>query len=282
MTYLVTGATGNIGGRVVERLLAKGARPRIFVRNLEKARERYGDRVEIAPGDLGDPASLARALEGVKVLFLASGGSDLAKIDEAAARIAKSEGVQLLVKLSTYDVAQQVGTGIWHAAGEAAIKASGISFVFVRPTGFMDNVRHWARSIKSEGIVRSATDDGRIPFVHAEDIADVSVAGMTTSHYLGKALPITGPEALSFAEMTAKLGAAIGKPLRFQPISDEEARQQQISWGAPPALVEARLLIFRAIREGRLAEVTDTIDRVLGRKAIPFDDWIRENAASFA
>jgi uncharacterized protein YbjT (DUF2867 family) len=71
---------------------------------------------------------------------------------------------------------------------------------------------------------------------------------MTTPRYEGEVLAITGPEALSFAEMTAKVGAAIGRLLRFQPILGAEARSQHLAWGAPASLVEARLSIFRAIR----------------------------------
>jgi (4-alkanoyl-5-oxo-2,5-dihydrofuran-3-yl)methyl phosphate reductase len=281
MVYLVTGATGNIGGRVVERLLAKGERPRVFVRDARKARERYGERVDIALGDLADTASLSRAFDGINVLFLAAAGADLATTDEAAAGAAKFAGVRLLVKLSTYDVTQQIGTGVWHATGEAAIRASGIGFTFVQPSGFMDNFLNWAAAIKSDGIVRSATADGRIPFIHSDDIADVVVACMTIPEYEGRSLPITGPEALSFAEMTAKVGAAIGKPLRFEAASEEEARRQQVAWGAPPPLVEARLSIFRAIREGRLAGTTTELERVLGRKAVTFDQWTQENASAF-
>jgi (4-alkanoyl-5-oxo-2,5-dihydrofuran-3-yl)methyl phosphate reductase len=281
MAYLVTGATGNIGGRVADRLLAGGAPVRVFARDAEKARLRFGDRVVVAVGDLSDPTSLARALQGIEALFLVNAGADLAARDKAAAEAARSAGVRLIVKLSTYDVAQHVGTGAWHAAGEAAIRASGVAFAFVQPSGFMDNVLYWAPAIKSEGIVRSATADGRIPFIHSDDIADVVVACMTTPTYQGEALPITGPEALSFGEMTTKVGAAIGRPLRFQPITDDEARRQHLAWGAPQPLVEARLSIFRAIREGRLAEVTDHIERVLGRRRKTFDQWAQENAAAF-
>jgi uncharacterized protein YbjT (DUF2867 family) len=151
MAYLVTGATGDIGGRVADRLLAKGARVRVFARDAKKARMRFGDRVDIAVRDLSDPASLERAVRGIEALFLVNAGADLVMRDKAAAEAAKSAGVRLIVKLSTYDAAQQVGTGVWHAAGEAAIRASGVSFAFVRPSGFMDNVLHWAGSIKSEG-----------------------------------------------------------------------------------------------------------------------------------
>jgi len=190
--------------------------------------------------------------------------------------------VKHLVKLSSYDAREQnVGTGVWHAAGEAAIRASGIPFTFVQPSGFMSTALYWARSIKMEGVVRSATGDGKIPSIHPTDIAEIAVKAVIEPENGGQSLPITGPEALSYADMTAKIGAAIGKALRFQAISIEEARAQQIAWNAPPPIVEARLSIFRAIREERLVEVTDTVECVLGSKPITFDHWARENAVAF-
>jgi (4-alkanoyl-5-oxo-2,5-dihydrofuran-3-yl)methyl phosphate reductase len=81
--------------------------------------------------------------------------------------------------------------------------------------------------------------------------------------------------------MGAMIGAAIGKDVRFEDMSEEEGRAQQIAWKTPPPLVEARLSIFRAIREGRLAKVTDTVETVLGRKPISFGQWATENAGAF-
>jgi uncharacterized protein YbjT (DUF2867 family) len=89
-----------IGSRVVERLLERGDRPRIFVRDLEKARARYGDRVDIAVGDLAHAESLLAALEGIGALFLVNSGPELANRDTAAANVAKAAGVKNLVKLS--------------------------------------------------------------------------------------------------------------------------------------------------------------------------------------
>jgi uncharacterized protein YbjT (DUF2867 family) len=214
--------------------------------------------------------------------LLLTSGHDLAAQDEAAAKAAKAAGVKHLVKLSSYDAGEQnVGTGVWHADGESAVRASGIEYTFVRPSGFMSNALFWARSIKADGVVRTATGDGKIPFIHPHDIADVAMEALVSGAYRGSSLPITGPEALSYAEMAEKIAAVIGKPIRFQPISDEEARQQQVAWGAPPQLAAARLSIFRAIREGRLATVTDTLKLVLGRPPLNFDQWVRENAEAF-
>lgn len=282
MTYLITGATGNVGSLVVERLIDRDNRPRVFVRDAEKARALYGDRVDVFVGNLSDAATLKVALEGADALLLVNSGFDLAARDEAAAKAAKAAGVKHLVKLSSYDACLQVGTGVWHARGESAIRASGIPFTFVQPSGFMSNALFWARSIKAGGVVRACTGDGKIPFIHPKDIADIATTALTSRDYDGESLPITGPEALSYAEMTGKIGAAIGKTLRFQAISDEEERGKMIDSGDPAEIVAAHLSIYRAIREGRLATVTDTVERVLERKAITFDQWVRENAAVFA
>jgi uncharacterized protein YbjT (DUF2867 family) len=281
MIHLITGATGNVGSLVVERLLERGKRPRVFVRNAAKARARFGDRVDVFTGDLTNAATLKVALLGADALFLVNSGPELARHDEAAANVAKAAGVKHLVKLSSHDAQQKVGTGVWHARGESAIRASGIPFTFVQPSGFMSNAFFWATSIKDEGVVRTSTGDGKIPFIHSQDIADVATKALTSRLYDGESLTITGPEALSYAEMTAKIGAAIGKAIRFQPVTDEEERRQLIDNGDSAEMVKAHLSIYRAIREGLLAAVTDTVERVLGRKPITFDKWVQENATIF-
>ena len=281
MTYLITGATGDVGSKVVNHLLQRGNRPRVFVRKAEKAQALFGHRVDIFVGDLGEPASLQSALEGVDELFLVNSGPQIPVLDELAAKAARAAGVRHLVKLSSMDVQHGLAIGAWHELGEAAIRASGISFTFVQPTGFMSNLLAWARSIKAEGVVRASTGEGRRAFIHSEDIAAVATAALTTHEYDGDSLPITGPEALTFAEATAKIASAIGKELTFQPISDQEASQRYSVVSGSAAETEAHVSLWRAIREGRLATVTHNVERILGRKPIPMDQWAIENAAAF-
>jgi len=281
MTYLITGATGEVGSRVVEVLLQRGERPRVFVRDASKARGRFGELVDIAVGDLGDGGSLLAALAGIEALFLINSGQEIPRRDELAANVARAAGVRHLVKLSSMDAQQDVGTGVWHARGEAAIRASGITFTFVQPTGFMVNTLFWAASIKAGRVVRSATGDGKIPFIHTDDIAGVATEALTSRKYDGQALPITGPEALSYAQMAGKIGAVIGKPVRFEAISEEVVRQRMIADGDLEEMIAAHLSIYRAIREGRMAEVTGNVERVLGRKPITFDRWAQERVEAF-
>lgn len=282
MKYLVFGATGNIGSRVAERLIARGERPSVYVRNAKKAKELFGDRVDIHRGDLEKPrSSLMPALAGVEGVFLVTDGPDLEVRDRVVADAAKSAGVRHLVKLSTLDVHTGVGTGPWHARGEIAIRESGVTFTFIQSSGFMLNALGWSHTIRKLGVLRTSTGKGRIAFIHPDDIADVATAALITRDHDNQSLIISGPEALSYGEMAAIIGGAIGKRVRFEEISDEEAYAGVVRWAGKGPYADALVDIWRAVREGRLATVTDEVRRVLGRKPISFKRWAEENAEAF-
>jgi uncharacterized protein YbjT (DUF2867 family) len=92
---------------------------------------------------------------------------------------------------------------------------------------------------------------------------------------------ITGPEALSYGEMAATIGSAIGKRVRFEEISDQQAYAGVVSWAGKGPYADALVDIWRAVREGRLATVSDGVQQVLARKALSFDVWAEENANAF-
>jgi uncharacterized protein YbjT (DUF2867 family) len=281
MTYLITGATGDIGSRVVQHLLKRNVRPRVLARNEAKARLLFGERVDVFVGDLAERTSFREALIGVDAIYLVNVGPEIPQRDEAAALLAKEMGVNKIVKLSSLDVEHGLAIGAWHEKGEAAIRESTIHYTFVRPTGFMSNLLAWAHSIKTERIVRSSTADGRRPFIHSEDIAAVSVEALVTDAYISQALPITGPDSLTFGEATSIIAEAIGRPLKYEPISDEEARERYAKISGSPEETEAHVALWRAIREGRLAAVTHDVERILGCKPIAFGQWVAENANMF-
>ena len=281
MKYLITGATGEVASRIVARLLQRDIRPRILVRDQAKAASLFGDRVDIVTGDLAEPCDLQRAFEDIEAVYLVNVGPEIPHRDEMAAALAKQKGVKRIIKLSSLDVEHGLAIGAWHEKGEAAIRAVGVPYIFVRPSGFMSNLLAWSNSIKLEGVVRSSAGIGRRPFIHPEDIAAVSVEALLCENYLGACLPLTGPEALTFGQATAIIAAAIGKDLDFQTISDEEARQRYSRISGSPQETEAHVALWRAIREDRLASTTDEIERILGRKAISLRQWAFENASCF-
>jgi uncharacterized protein YbjT (DUF2867 family) len=275
--HLVTGATGNIGSLVTRRLIERGIRPCIFARDEARVRAMFGDGVEIRVGDLGaSQRTLAAAFAGIDTLFLLNSGPDLAARDRVAALAAKKAGVSHLVKLSTLDVLSGVGTGPWHVQGEAAVQESGLDYTFIRSAGFMSNALYWAEAIKTERVLRSSTGEGKIAFIHPADIADVAVHALTTRDLRREAVVITGPKALSYAEMADVIGAAIGKRIRYVPISDREARFGR------DAYAEAVTDIWRAIREGRVTTATDSVQRIIGHEPYSFEQWVAENVKEFA
>ncbi len=281
MKSLITGATGDVGSRVVNQLIAQGQRPSAFVRDEAKARMRFGESVTICVGDLADGRSLRRALDGMEALFLVTSGPQIPMLDRIAAGAAKDAGVRRVVKLSSLDVEQKLAIGAWHEFGEDAIRESGIPWTFLRPSGFMTNLLAWAESIKSEGVVRTSAGNGKRAFIHLDDIAAVATRVLSTGEFENEVLELTGPEALSFGDVAARIGAAIERDLSFEAISDEEARIRFQATGASAEEIEAHLQLWRAIREGRLSKVTDEVERILERKAIGLDRWITENAAAF-
>ena len=282
MNYLIFGATGNIGSRVTQRLIACGERPSVFVRNAKTATALFGDQVQIHMGDLEKPrSSLAATLAGIDGVFLVTDGPDLDSRDRAVVVAAKSAGVRHVVKLSTLDVHTGVGTGPWHARGELAVRESGVGFTFIQPAGFMLNALGWSDSIRKRGVLRTSTGQGKIAFIHPEDIADVATVALITRDYDGQSLVITGPEALSYGEMAATIGRVIGKRVRFEEISDKQAYASVVRWAGKGPYADALVDIWRAVREGRLATVSDGVEQVLERRAIPFEQWAEENADAF-
>jgi (4-alkanoyl-5-oxo-2,5-dihydrofuran-3-yl)methyl phosphate reductase len=278
MRYLITGATGDIGSRVVRHLLERNIRPRVLVRSEEKARVLFGESVDIYAGDLAEPASMRQAIHETDILFLVNVGPEIPQRDEAAAEISKERGVRRIVKLSSLDVEHGLAIGAWHEKGEAAIRAVGLPSTFVRPSGFMDNLLAWANSIRTGQVVRSSTGDGRRPFIHSEDVAAVSVEALLNEDYAGRVLSITGPRSLTFGEATQIIAKAIGRTLTYQAISDDGARRNYSRVSASTEETEAHMALWRAIREGRLASTTNEVEEILGRKPIDLEQWALENA----
>jgi uncharacterized protein YbjT (DUF2867 family) len=262
-------------------LLHHGERPRVFVRSRAKAEAQFGSSVDIFVGDLSDRESLLAALRDADGVFLVTLGPQIPILDRIAAEASSEAGGVHIVKLSSLDVEQHLAIGAWHEQGEAAIRDSGVPFTFVQPTGFMSNLLAWAHSVREESIVRSSTGEGRRPLIHSEDIAAVAVHALTTREYIGKSLAITGPESLTFGQVAERLGAALGKRLRFQVVSDEEAGRRFASTGATLEETRAHVELWRAIREGRLGAVTDGVQQVLSRKPIGLDQWLAENVEAF-
>jgi uncharacterized protein YbjT (DUF2867 family) len=279
---LVTGATGTVGSEVVAQLLAAGQPVRVLTRSPEKA-AKYGSNVEIARGDLADQATLTAAFAGVDEVFLLATGPSLATLEAHAIVVAKQAGVKHIVKLSAQgaELDPGIALGRWHRESEKNLEESGLAWTILRPGSFSSNALNWAGTIKAQGMVFHVSGNGKTTPIDPRDIAAVAVAALTTPGHAGKIYTLTGPEALTNAEMVAKISKAIEKPIQCIDAPEAAARSGMLAEGMPHIVVEAVLELMALIKNGYGAATTDVVEEVTGRKPRTFDAWLSDHVAAF-
>ncbi|MCI2419091.1 NAD(P)H-binding protein [Saccharopolyspora sp. K220] len=276
MTVLVTGATGNVGRCVVDRLLAAGAQVRALTRRPETAG--LPDRVEVVAGGLADADALAKALAGVDRVFLFPVPEGAQTFVEQA----KAADVRRVVLLSSIAVAYPESNmiGERHRAVEEAVEAGGFEWTHLRPGPFATNSLSWAEAIRAEGVVREPHAEARHAPIHEDDIAAVAVAALLEDGHAGVAYPLSGPEAISPPEQVRAIAAAIGREIRFEEETPEQARARWIGAGVPAGIVDS-MLSYRARGGQRLDAPVPTVQQVTGRPARTFAEWAVEHADDF-
>jgi uncharacterized protein YbjT (DUF2867 family) len=278
---LVVGATGTTGGEVARQLLAAGEKPRLLVRNRARASE-FEYKAEIVEGELDNPASLTAALEGIEKAFLVSAGLDGPNLEIKFIDAAKKAGVRHIVKLSVIGADEPSLTfSKWHARVEKHLKDSGLSWTMLRPGNFMSNaLLLWGETIRAQGAFYQPTGEGRWAAIDPADIGAVAVQALTKPGHEGKAYTLTGPESLTAAQYAETLSSVLGKPVKFVDVPPEAAKDSMLASGIPAEYVEAILNLMAAMKAGHTDIVTDTFERVMGRKPTRFEDWVRRNRAA--
>jgi uncharacterized protein YbjT (DUF2867 family) len=278
MTILVTGARGNVGHAVVTRLLAAGASVRASARDPESASVPEG--VEVVRADLTKAETLPAALKGVSSVFLYAVPQEGGVFVDAA----REAGVEHIVLLSSLAVVsgdtETNPIARFHRDVERVIEDSGISWTFVRPGAFATNTLAWAGSIRAEGVVRAPYPEAHVNPIHEYDMAEVAVEALITPGHRGAAYTLTGPESLTQRRQVELIAAAIGRPVRFEELTHEQARREWARTGRPPYVTDA-MLSFLAAAEGRPASVLKTTEEVTGRPGRTFAQWALDHRADF-
>ncbi|WP_454739448.1 NmrA family NAD(P)-binding protein [Cupriavidus necator] len=266
LPVLIIGASGKTGGRVRARLEKRGIATRPVSRSTA------------IPFDWARPDTWRVALDGVSSAYVTY-QPDLAVEGAVEAitelsRLARDKGLERLVLLS--------GRGEPGAqAAEAALQASGIAWTIVRVSWFDQNF--------SEGYLMDGVLAGEIalpagavaePFVDADDIADVVVAALTDECHANKLYEVTGPRALTFADATAEIAKATGRPVRYTQIPAEAFAAGMRDAGVPADVVSLLDELFRVVLDGRNSRVMHGVEEALGRRARDFFDYAREAAAT--
>jgi len=280
---LVTGGTGLIGGEVLRRLSRAAVPARGLTRDPRKAQEMSG--IDWATGDLGKPETLSAAFAGAQTLFLLTHYlEDMVELQHNAIAAARAAGVTHVVKVSAFAASghSKAPIGRWHYQVEKELQESGLAWTMLRPHHFMQNLLAQAEYVIEQGVIYSASGDGKIPYVDGRDVAAAAVATLTTPGHFAKKYVLTGSEAISYRQAAEIIAAAIGKPVRFVDESPDEARARRVREGASPAVVESMLAIAAYQRAGgKTVTITSTIADLTGRPPRTVAEFVREHASSF-
>jgi uncharacterized protein YbjT (DUF2867 family) len=169
--------------------------------------------------------------------------------------------------------------GRMHADCEAAVVESGLAWTFLRPGAFMANDLNWAAGIRAAGVVRGLGGDVATSPIDERDIAAVAVRALLDDGHASQVYLLTGPEALPLVERVRILGDVLGRDLRFEEQTPEEAREQMLTH-LPAEIVDSMLAMFAAAA-GTVAEVSPTVREVTGRSGRRYADWAAHRAADF-
>ncbi len=281
---LVSGATGNVGSRVVHELRGRGVPVRAFVRDRDKAAGMLGDDVELAVGDFGDAGSLRAALDGVDGVFLAcSNQPQQVEHENRVIDAAAEAGVRRIVKLSALgtEVGSPVAFWDWHARIENHLRASGVPFVILRPMFGMANLLASAEAVQYTGKLFAPAGDAGISMIHPQDVAAVASVTMTEDGHEGKLYTLTGPEAITFGQVAGYLWTALGREVEYVNVPDEAAMQGMVEQGLPELVTGQIVTVFGVLRSGAQEWTTGTVRTLTGRDPIGFAEFAREHAPLF-
>jgi uncharacterized protein YbjT (DUF2867 family) len=278
---LVVGATGNVGGRVVERLRDAGARVRALVRRPDVASLPGG--VEATAGDLTVPESLDPALAGVSAVFLLW----TAPAPTAAAVVARlAARARRIVLLSSphqtpHPFFQQPNPlARFHADLDALVMGAGVEWTILRPGMFASNtIGWWAGAARQGDVVRWPYGSAETAPIDERDIAAVAVRALLDNGHAGQSYVLTGPSSLTQIEQVDAIGEALGRRLRFEDLTPDGFRQAMA--GRWPERVVEMLLAAWGATLGHRAHVTSTVAEVTGAPARHFRDWARDHVAAF-
>jgi len=282
---LVTGATGLNGSELVRRLSAKGVPVRALVRSAARAEGLSSlPKVEIVEGDMARPETLTGALRGVdRAMLISSSDPVMLEVQSNFIEEARKAGVKHVVKLSGImpELDSPFRFARMHAEIERRLEVSGMAFTHLRAGEFMHAYFRQVPSIVAKGALFLPMEDAKIASIDIGDVAEVAATVLTGFGHEGKIYPLTGPEALSMAEVAEKLSAATGKRIQYVNVTPEEAKRANLAAGVPPFTADALAELFAERRKGKEAQVSPIIQTIFGWRASSFDEFAMRNAAIF-
>lgn len=279
---LVTGAPGNVGTPLVSELLTRGASVRVAAWDAEAARAAFGDAVEVARFDFTDEATYA-AFDDVDAMFLLRPPqiSDVRRTIGPALAAAEGAGVRHVVFLSIQGAERN--PVVPHRRIEDVLRASGMTWTFVRAAYFMQNLSttHAPDIRRRDEIYVPAGRNSRTAHVDARDVAAVAAVALTEPGHEGRAYVPTGPAALTYDECAEILSDVLGRPIRYADPTPWHYWRRMARRGVPATMIAVTIGIYTAARFGLAAGLTDDVERLVGRPPTDFRRFSEDHAVAW-
>jgi NAD(P)H dehydrogenase (quinone) len=291
-TYLVTGAAGKLGRKVLQLLLDEHKVPatRIIAvtRDPAKLAELAQRGVQVRAGDFEKPDTLPAAFKGADRLLMISTdavdkpGRRLAQ-HRNAVKAAEAAGVRHVVYTSMVapDEASPVPFATDHRGTEEALAASRLDYTVLRMMWYMEGLIGKLGPVLKSGKWTTASAQGRNAEIAHEDCARAAAAALVSDATGRRTLDMTGPGTQSVDEVAAAVSAATGKPIEVVQISPEDLEAGLKASGMPGFVVDIIMGMERNTRAGRGAKVSSDFETLTGRKPRNFRDWLVENTQAF-
>ncbi len=281
---LVTGATGNIGSKVVAELQKQNVLVRAFVRDPNKARAMLGEKVELSMGDFADVNSVRRALENTHSVFLAC-SNDPRQVEYETNLIdaAVAAGVRRIVKLSALgaEVGSPVAFWDWHGKIEQHLRRAAIPSVILQPSFSMTNLFAAAEEIRHQGMLFAPAEGARISMIDPHDVASAAAVALSSEGHDGQTYVLTSSEAITYEHVARKLSAATGQTISFVAVPDEAAKQAMIATGLPEFVAEQIVAVFGALRQGAYDQTSNAVYNLTGQMPRSFAQFAHDHASFF-
>jgi len=218
----------------------------------------------------------------VTKLFLLSPGPDVPAQDANVLGVAGRARVEHVVVLSSLGAELGgIGGGAMHLPGERLLRDSGLPWTILHPTEFMTNTLWWRDTIIAASAIFVPSGSGRVALIDPSDIGEVAAHVLTTPDHEGRVYRLTGPEALTTADIAAHLSEVLDRPVRHVDIADSEFHDQLLRSGLPQALVDAQVAYYGAVKLG-VADITSgDVEQLLGRAPTAYRTWLAAHAAAF-
>jgi NAD(P)H dehydrogenase (quinone) len=286
---IVTGATGQLGRRIVEQLLLRVPVEQVglSVRDPEKARVFAEQGVRVRSGSFTDPAGLARAFEGASQVLVVSVdklGDEAIQQHRVAIEAAATAGAGRIVYTSHMGASPSshfVATRD-HAATEELLRASGVPFTSLRNGFYAASVLQFMGPALQTGTIE-LPEDGPVSWTTHADLAEAAAVVLTDEgRFDGPTPPLTAAEAVDFDRVAAIASELTGKTITRVTVSDDDYRASMADHGVPGSVADMLLGIFAASRAGEFAAVAPTLATLLGRTPTGLEAFLRDEIASDA